>query len=756
MPIDLFNRAKNAWNAFVNNKDPTKYEKYDGVEYSYRPARAKFTRGNERSIVNAVYNRIAMDVAAVQIRHVRLDENDRYLETIDSNLNECFATEANIDQTGRSLVQDIVISMFDEGVVAVMPVVTDDDPDETGSFDVCSMRVAKIVAWKPQTVRVRAYDERDGREKEVELLKCNTLIIENPLYAIINEPNSTMQRLTRKLALLDNIDEQSGAGKLDLIIQLPYTVRSELRKQQAEERKKAIEQQLAGSKYGIAYIDSTEHITQLNRAVENNLMGQIEYLTNQVYAQLGITAEVMNGTADEKTMLNYNKRTIEPILSTICDEARRKWLTKTARSQRQSIMFFDQPLRLVPASQLADMADKFTRNEIMSSNEFRQILGMKKSDDPAADELRNKNLNQSSEEAAQDQGGGMGIPMLNYREGVSDGEAEEEMAEEPSEEELDDMADFETLNDVDEQLNLLDALLDTDEDDEVAKHDAFEEDIDQNDYLEHYVNPYYNPQKAAQYNHDYYMRHRQLKGGVQGSSSSDSAKEAAQNAYKKQREDLTEARKADIAAARNKMNSQIKSAQEEQSTNLSGISNKTKSDIKRLNEKKASMLSSSKEALTKKIETQKRQVKESIKAHANAAANAIKSINSVLSGKHVSKEDKLKARKQIAELRAANQKKREALQTMLKSSTALLGKQRTAESKKISSDSQERANDIRATGKSSSDSVRKSTKSEVQGYRDAGNQEVERIRKSYSEKSKALAESHKATMKQFKKTKKKS
>lgn len=400
MAIELLSRAKCALNAFVNNKDPTEDSGFSGgYGYPYRPDRPKFTRGSERSIVNAVYNRIAMDVAAVDIRHVRLDENDKYLETIDSGLNECLSTEANIDQTGRSFIQDIVMSMFDEGVVAVVPVDKDIDPDTNDILEFRSMRTGKIVSWKPHSVRIRAYNEQTGQQQEIEMLKRDVLIIENPLYAVINEPNSTMQRLIRKLALLDSVDEQSSAGKLDLIIQLPYTVRSELRKQQARERKAEIEEQLSNTKYGIAYIDSTEHITQLNRAVENNLMSQIEYLTNMVYSQLGITVEVMNGTADEKTMLNYSNRTIEPILSAIVLEMRRKWLTKEAREQKQSIMFFRDPFKLVPVTSLAELADKFTRNEIMTSNEFRQIgLGMSKANDPGADKLLNKNINRPAAE----------------------------------------------------------------------------------------------------------------------------------------------------------------------------------------------------------------------------------------------------------------------------------------------------------------------------------------------------------------------
>lgn len=388
-------RLKHAWNAFFN-RDPTVYKDIGG-SYSYRPDRPRFSRGNEKSIVTSVYNRIALDVAAINIQHVRLDENGRFLSSIKSSLNECLTLEANLDQTSRAFFQDVVISMFDEGCVAIVPVETSADPDKTGSYDIYSLRTGKILEWFPKHVRVRVYNELTGKKEDILRSKDSVAIIENPLYAVINEPNSTMQRLIRKLNLLDIIDEQSSAGKLDLIIQLPYVIKTEARRQQAELRRKDIENQLAGSKYGIAYTDGTERITQLNRPVENNLMKQIEYLTNLLYSQLGLTQTIMDGSADEKTMLNYYNRTIEPIVSAIVDEMKRKFLTKTARSQLQSIGFFRDPFKLVPVADLAEIADKFTRNEIMTSNEIRQIIGMKPSKDPRADELRNKNLSEPSE-----------------------------------------------------------------------------------------------------------------------------------------------------------------------------------------------------------------------------------------------------------------------------------------------------------------------------------------------------------------------
>ena len=394
MAQTFLNRIKNAWNAFVNNRDQTSKWKDIGSSYYYRPDRQRFTGGNERTIVTSVYNRIAMDVAAIDIKHVRLDENDRYLETIDSGINRCFSEEANIDQTGRAFIQDIVMSMLDEGCVAIVPVDTNVDPTLSNSYDILSMRVGKILQWYPNHVQVRVYNDRTGNKEDLILPKETVGIIENPLYAVINEPNSTMQRLIRKLSLLDAIDEQSSSGKLDLIIQLPYTIKTEARRQQAEQRRKEIEMQLTNSKYGIAYTDGTEHITQLNRPIENNLMKQIEYLTSMLYSQLGITTTILDGSADEKTMLNYYTRTIEPIISAIVCEAKRKFLTKTARSQRQSFLFFRDPFKLVPISQIADIADKFTRNEIASSNEIRQCIGMKPSKDPKADMLINSNLNQ--------------------------------------------------------------------------------------------------------------------------------------------------------------------------------------------------------------------------------------------------------------------------------------------------------------------------------------------------------------------------
>ena len=400
--MGFLNRLQHGWNAFMN-RDPTAYyTNAGGNYYTYRPDRIRLTRGNERSIVTSVYNRIGLDVASIDIKHCRLDKNGRFIEVIDSSLNNCLNLEANIDQTGRAFKQDIVMSMLDEGCVAIVPIDTTINPSVSGSYDINSMRTGKILEWYPAHVKVKVYNDQTGNYEELILPKSTVGIVENPLYAVMNEPNSTLQRLIRKLNLLDAIDEQSGSGKLDLIIQLPYTIRSDARRQQAEKRRKEIESQLSDSKYGIAYADGTERITQLNRSVENNLMSQIEYLTSMLYSQLGITQSILDGTADEQTQLNYLTRSIEPIVSAIVDEMKRKFLTKTARSQNQSISYFKDPFKLVPVNNIAEIADKFTRNEIMTSNEIRQVIGMQPSNDPKADQLVNSNISQPTDSSESD------------------------------------------------------------------------------------------------------------------------------------------------------------------------------------------------------------------------------------------------------------------------------------------------------------------------------------------------------------------
>lgn len=417
MELSFIDRLRHSWDVF-RNREPTTYNYIDtGPGYSYRPDRSRFTRGNERTIVTSIYNRIALDVASIEINHCEVDENDRFVRTINSSLNNCLNLEANLDQTGRAFIQDIVMSMFDEGCVAIVPVETDIDPN-TRSYKIQSMRTGKIIEWYPKHVKVRVYNENTGKKEDVLVSKRQVAIVENPLFAVINEPNSTMQRLIRKLSLLDAVDEQASSGKLDMIIQLPYVVKTDLQRKRAEERRNNIMEQIKGP-LGIAYTDGTEKIIQLNRPLENNLLKQIEYLTNMLWSQLGITQSILDGTADEATMLNYNSRTIEPIISAIVDEMKRKFLTKTARTKMQTIKFFKDPFKLVPVSQIATIADTFTRNEIMSSNEVRQILGMKPSGDPKADELRNSNLNHPDENA----GGSFNVSQTgeNYDESSQSG-----------------------------------------------------------------------------------------------------------------------------------------------------------------------------------------------------------------------------------------------------------------------------------------------------------------------------------------------
>lgn len=398
MDLSFGSRIRRAWNVFKNRDPMTDMSWRLGYGDSQRADRVILSSNNEKTIVNAIYNRIALDVASLKFRHVRLDENERFKEEMTTGLNEVLKTEANLDQSGRAFVHDMVLSMIDEGVVAAVPVETTDDPEVSSSYDILQMRVGPIVEWYPQHVKVRLYNSVTGHRQEVTFRKRDVAILENPFYAVMNAPNSTLQRLIRKLRLLDVIDEQAGSGKLDLIIQLPYTIRSEARQQQAEIRRKSVEDQLAGNKLGIAYIDSTEKVIQLNRSVENNLLKQVEYLTSMLYSQLGFSQSILDGTADEQTMLNYQNKTVEPLASTITDEFKRKFLTKTARTQGQSVMFFTEPFRITPVSQIAEIADKFTRNEILTSNEIRQIIGIKPSDDPKADELRNSNLNQEKQE----------------------------------------------------------------------------------------------------------------------------------------------------------------------------------------------------------------------------------------------------------------------------------------------------------------------------------------------------------------------
>lgn len=393
----IFQRLQHSWNAF-RGRDRPNSARFEGPATYYRPDQVRLRVANDRSLITAIYNRIAMDVASNKIEHVKLDENGRYKDVVHDGLNNCLTVEANLDQTSRAFIQDAVLSLFDEGSIAIVPVDTSLDPSKSTSYDIYSMRVGRIVQWRPQSVVVSVYNERSGLKEEMEVPKRLAAIIQNPFYMVMNEPNSTLQRLIRKLNILDAVDEQSGSGKLDLIIQLPYVVKSPTRKKQAEERRKDIEMQLSGSKYGIAYTDGTEKITQLNRPVENNLLNQIEYLMNMLYSQLGVTPEILNGTASEEAMLNYTSRTVEPILAAIVDEMKRKFLTKTARTQGHSIMFTSDPFKLVPLSKIADIAEKFVGNEVLTPNEVRSVAGFKPVKDPEADELRNRRLNKEKDE----------------------------------------------------------------------------------------------------------------------------------------------------------------------------------------------------------------------------------------------------------------------------------------------------------------------------------------------------------------------
>lgn len=621
MEITFGSRLKHAWNAFVKNKDPTVYMD-TGPGYYHRPDRPRLSRGNERTIVTAVYNRIAMDVALIDIRHVRLDGNERYIETINSDLNSCFSLSANIDQTGRSFIQDAVMSMFDEGCVALVPVDTTFNPETTGAYDIQTMRTGRITEWYPQHVRVNVYNEKTGLKEDVLLPKSVVAIVENPLYAVMNEPNSTMQRLIRKLRLMDTIDEMNGSGKLDLIIQLPYVVKSEARKQQAELRRTEIERQLAGSKYGIAYTDGTEKITQLNRAVENTLMSQVEFLTSMLYSQLGITKEIMDGTADEKAMLNYYNRTIQPILVAITEEIKRKFLTKTARTQGQSIEFFRDPFSLVPIADLTEMADKMTRNEIMTANEIRQVIGMKPSDEPKADKLQNSNLYQENPPEDEE---GLDIEGMEEDEDMLSDEDTELLTTAYgalSEDETN--AALGDLDDLDSQLDELEELLAGD--------------------LKHYASPYYDPVKA----HEYYEEHKKLKGRRSTAGLNAEGKNAAR--YIK--EQLNNERKAKVEAHKQKTNDSIDSSKAYKKARSDAQREKTKAEIDRLREQK----------------------KQKVEQHKTQTQNRIDQIREFLKNLDPIEKDRQRERLQgqIDELRAANKAERTRLNDDFKASSTAL------------------------------------------------------------------------------------
>lgn len=665
MNLTIPGRFKRAWNVFVG-RDPIKVSEYYGYGSSYRPDRNRFTITNEQTIVTSVCNRLALDVASLNIQHVKLDENGRYSSTMSSGLNNCLTLDANIDQTGRAFIQDAILSMLDEGCIALVPTYTDEDPDE-GSYDILELRVGQITEWYPQHVRVKVYDDTTGRKKEVRIEKSSVAIIENPFYVVMNEPNSTLKRLTRKMKLLDILDEKTGNGKLDIIIQLPFMVKSEQKRNLAETRRKELENQLMNSKYGIAYTDASEHITQLNRPAESNLMSQIEYLTNMLYSHLNITASVLDGTADEATMLNYYSRTIEPLATALVDEMKRKFLTKTARTQRQSVEFFRDPFNLVPVNNIAEIADKFTRNEIMTSNEIRQVIGMKPSADPNADMLRNKNLNQSTAggvPATYDVNGNLISPGESGNTGEVSEENPDQLVSNAAfgelvqsiESKIDTLIEKYKAGEIDVDANTLADAVRTmasqiganslaPEQAQVFDEylDGIEEDIDaifgeteemsqsaEGEVLSHYASPYYDPVKA----HEYYMRTRQLKGRRSSSALSDEGKKV----WSYTKEAINTEKKEKIAEKKTERDTAIEQSRTTAAESRTRISD----NLKALNE-----------ALTARAASQRAQVNEEKERAVNAANNA-----------RDAKLEQIKNRREqdLERQKAENQRKKESLQ----------------------------------------------------------------------------------------------
>ena len=700
MPNSVGARFQNAWNAFFN-KDPTVfspnavYEDY-GYSTSYRPDRFRLSRGSERTIVTTVYNRIAMDVASIDIEHVKVDANGRFVENVRSGLNNALTTDANIDQTGRAFIQDVVMSMFDEGCVAIVPVDTTENPERTGSYDILTLRTGRITAWFPKHVRVEVYNENIGRKQEIVLMKQMVGIVENPLYSIMNEPNSTLQRLIRTINRLDAVNEQNASGKLDLIIQLPYIIKTQARQNQAETRRKAIEAQLVNSKLGIAYTDGTERITQLNRPLENNLWTQVKELTSMLYNQLGLTESIFDGTADEKTMINYYSRTVEPILAAITEEMARKFLTKTARTQGQDIKYFRNPFQLVPVNELAEIADKFTRNEIATSNEIRAEIGWRPSDDPGADELRNKNLyggSYTDTQMMEDQ-----QPEEEQVPFEEEGSPEEE---EPVEEELRE-EEYESLlkdiDDMDSQLDELEALLNQD---------------DEENELKHYASPYYDPVWA----HEYYMRNRELKG--RKSKLNDEGKEAADYVKSK----LDEERKAKIKSHKDQTNAKIKSNSENARARISTNSENTSARIKSNTEAArntirqntlatSNTIKTNAEQLKSTLSQRKDQVKRSIEAHKTAMQSQIDALNDRL--KKMTKRQRAHYKDdilaEIATLRDANKAKRDELNAGYKSEAESLRGKHKVQSDNLRNENRERNEGVRSRNSEASNSLRSQNK----------------------------------------------
>lgn len=691
MPESFTDRLQHAWNAFMG-RAPTNSE-YNVVSSYYRPDRVRFTRGADKSIVTMVYNRIAVDVAAINVEHVRVDEEGRFKELIKSGLNNALTLDANIDQTGRALMMDIVMSMFDDGCVAVVPTDTSINPNVSGSYDIEKLRTGRIIEWFPEHVRVSVYNEKIGERQEVVLAKKFVAIIENPLYAIMNEPNSTLQRLIRTLARLDLSNENNASGKLDLIIQLPYVIKSSARQAQAESRRKQIEAQLVGSKYGIAYTDATEKITQINRGVENNLWQQVKDLTTMLYNQLGLTEEVFNGNADEKVMINYYSRTIEPILSTITEEMTRKFLTKTARSQGQAIKYFRDPFTLVPVNELAEIADKFTRNEIATSNEIRAEIGWKPSEDPKANELRNKNLNANSEEMAALYENAEEEPPLEENQN-------EETEEVPEEDEESVIENDDGLNE--EYENSLSQIDDLD-----AELDELEKLLDnEDDELKHYASPYYDPVEA----HEYYMEHRELKGRKSTAGLNDEGKAAA----KYVKEWLNEEKKGKLAQHKEAVKSSIKSNSQRAKDAIKSSSDETKERIKNRTERAKAEISRRRDAINNLIGQ-----------HTGHVSAQIERLQTLL--KRMGKSDKAANSKRIASeierLREANSEKRGQLREALKGNTSSI--RESLKSENLSD---------REAHKSKASSIRESNKNTNKGIREASKEYSKGLKKEYDSK----------------------
>ena len=670
--MGFIDRLQHGWNAFMN-KDPTRGYYDTGPGYSYRPDRPRLTRGNERTIVTSIFNRIALDVAALNITHCKVDENGRYVSSMDSPLNNCLNLEANLDQTGRAFIQDVVISMFDEGCVAVVPVDTSIDPEVSGSYNVESMRTGKILEWYPKHVKVRVYNENTGIKEDIKLPKSSVSIVENPLFAVVNEPNSTLQRLMRKLALLDVVDEQTSAGKLDMIIQLPYTIKSEARRTQAEARRKDIEMQLTNTKYGIAYVDATEKITQLNRPLENNLMKQIEYLTNMLYSQLGITQTILDGTADEQTLLNYHSRTIEPIVSAIVDEMKRKFLTKTARTQKQTITFFRDPFKLVPVNNIADIADKFTRNEVLTSNEIRQIIGFKPSADPKADELRNSNLNHPDENGDQGQKQGQGLPEQSNQ---GNGEYEQAMGD---------------LDELDAQLDDLESSL-------------------PDESLKHYASPYYDPVKA----HEYYMKNRELKG-------ENSRKSTA---------GLNDEGKAIAKYVKNQLDTERKGKVEDHNNRTQAQINTNKANMN-------STINANKENMNSNLDAKKKNMAASIETHKTQTTQKIEKLREELKGMSMDDWNKNAERIQseIAKLREDNDTIRTKLQVAYSEESAKLRSDNQAESAKLRTENQAESTNLRNAHKTETARLSKEDEEKYKAELDKLKSDAKYIKVSKSSKS---------------------